>query len=208
MIRKIILIAAIIIIAITTWQAIDYTLHKKTIRFNLQGSEYSVVIKTENGRKIQEITASSDVSLREGEYFYSISGTNYLNKTTSFTIHDDSTNITVTPEYTESYVRKISPEEQKNITNMITKKYSSLGNFSVSDITLHPTGVWASGKLTFTDNHGDIYRFIVRKSKDSWDIAVTPTIAISKDKIPKDIPINLVYGLYGQGIMSQENVDD
>ncbi len=193
--KIIILIIAAIITFCVAWWGINFFLSYKNVFFNLEGSEYILQIRDENGKKIKEINSSGESKLQEGSYFYNIVGEGYDSKMIPFTVKDE-VKVTVKPQYLESYLSDLAKKEQAVIKNILTEKYPSIRDVSIQSMSIDKTGTWAYGKLTLPNSSTDVYRFIMKRTKTaSWEVVVKPTIAISKS-IVNDIPEEIIYSLY------------
>ncbi len=187
------IILAILALVITAVIAF-LLLSRKDVTFTLKGTGYSVVIRTLEGKVVQEISTSQDIQLRSGEYTYSITGKGVEGRSMKFST-SDTNSISVTPKYLSRYIATLAQEERQGILSLLSKTYPTAGTISIQSLTIDASNSWAYGRLTLNSNTSDIYRFVLKRQKDmSWNIAVKPAIIISTDT--NDIPKEILYSLY------------
>lgn len=191
---KKLIISVFVLIVIAIVSIFIFTHSKQVVAFTLEGSGYTVEITTEKGGTITQLDSSGDVSLRKGNYLYRVIGEGYDAKVEPFTVNGD-IEITVTPQYLESYLPKLVEKERDVILSILTKEYSKVGAITIDKLSIDASAKWAYGTLYINSNASDLYRFIMKKDKSSWTTAITPSIAINKNDI-QNIPEDIIYSLY------------
>ena len=187
----------IVVVAVVLFLVVGTTLSvlsKKKVSFDLPEGNYSVVVSTDKGKKVKELQESTVITLKKGNYIYSIIGDAYKPKTSSFTV-DVAKTISIHPEYRPSHISEITADAQSSIAAVLEKKYPSVGDITIEDVAVSPDIQWAYGTLTLNGSPTDLYRFIVKRSNNKWSPVVTPAIVIPKSAL-KDVPETILYDLY------------
>jgi hypothetical protein len=197
--KKIIIICTIVgIVLIAGIFIITDLLSNRTVIFNLTGSGYTVVVLDKNASQIKNITTSTNLQLKEGEYSYKVLGDTYSNDAVSFSVSSN-TSITVSPLYSDQYLASLLEKESSAINKVLLAKYPViLNDFKIKSLNLYEKGDWAAGKIetkTTGAEQPDVYRFVLQKINSQWNIVVPPQISINRD-LYKQVPIDILYNLY------------
>jgi uncharacterized protein YxeA len=166
----------------------------KDVSFNTKESNYSITIWGNNGEKIATTNPPSKIRLKKGEYNYTITGEKYDGKSTPFSV-TASLEIAVTPRYSSSYLHDQSALEVPKILTKLQEDFPSVSNISIKKITLDTTNTWAYGTLTVGKSENDIYRFIMKRDKDTWSTVATPNITLTINNT-SEVPKDIIYSLY------------
>ncbi len=197
--KKIIVSLFLIILAGIAGFAVYYGVNYRAVNFTLKDGSYSLTIENSDKKLVSTVKSTGKISLPRGNYTYHVNGTNLDDSGHEFTVGDKDSNITVSPVYSKDYLQTLALKEQDTIWNLLTNKYPDLAPLmSLTALQLYDKGEWAAGTLNYTVDPRvlpDIYRFVLKKSGDTWQLVVSPRIAINKNDF-KDIPESILDSLY------------
>ena len=189
-----VLLFTIVIGLAVAWEAFSY----KTVQFELNSKDYSVDIVTPEGKKVESISQTAEVKLKEGDYNYKVIGEKFSDKGIKFTVKGNDTFVEVDPPYSDEYLSDLLKEERSDIEAIIKSTYKGQPTYSIQTIKLYQRGEWAAGTLQTTTDPRQIpdnYRVVLQKVNDIWTIIVPPQIAINKAE-HKNVPESILYALY------------
>lgn len=198
--KKISLSLLFIILAGVAGIAIYRAVQYRTVSFTLNGdSSYSVAVENTEGTRVATVESSGSVSLHKGDYFYFVEGTNFDNTKYPFTVGSESSVITVEPLFSRSYLAAQLIEQQVAIKSVLSSTYPALAPaMNFTSLQLYEKGEWAAGVFSYAADPRDIpdnYRFVLKKSDETWRLVVPPQIAINKNNY-KDVPVSILNSLY------------
>lgn len=196
--KRLIIISLLVIIALVAGAIAAYWLSMKNVIFTLVDSDYHVVVRNEKGRIVATVKQSVTLPLQPGNYLYTIDGEKYdASQKTHFSVDDSTSEITVNPSYSQSYLASLQKQEEAAITTVINARYPHT-SFTTSKLLLHGRGDWASLQLAAQQNPRDIpetYRVILHRENTTWSISIPPSIAITAREYP-DVPRDVINSLY------------
>jgi hypothetical protein len=151
--------------------------------------------------KITTVTTSTTLSLKAGTY-YVIPTTKDIDSTpTSFTIEDKDISVSINPGYSKEYLASLLPKELSTIKTVLTTKYPQLSGYTVNDGALYQDGDWYGTTIILPapgpGASGDVYRTVLHKVNNAWQIAATPQLVLTAIE-HKDIPFAVLSDLNQQ----------
>lgn len=165
-----------------------------TVTKDLKVNVYQV-INSVNQNSNTTVGDSAKISLQNGNYCAQPTDSKYDNTPVCFIVEGKDTSVTVEPNNSTNYLAQLLPDELTAINAVINQKYSAIiGNFTVTTGALYQHGEWYGGTLTQNvsqaSDQGDVYRFVLHKMNNMWEVAAFPQIALNKYdylNIPYDV---------------------
>lgn len=144
-------------------------------------------------------SSNQTVSLRTGEYVSIITGEGIEPQISEFGVTDDTTN-TYVLRYSEAKLKSILREQHSEIRNAVYKYFPTLkpnaNIWKFIDEKLHEQGQWYTATFRERkDPHADIYRLVVEKNNDTWQVVTDPPdLVITANRYPT-VPRNVLVDL-------------
>lgn len=188
--NKKILIAVIIVLVsavsffiineMLSYRAVDITLSDKVSQVDFYGDDSEVKYT---------IKDSQQVRIKKGDYFLVPEGNDIDNTGREVTINDETKNITVDPDFNNTYLSKQAEYYKPEITQRYSNKYpEAMVEYKILSITLF--GKANEGGILLVPNDFDeasperIYRSAIKKIDDKWQIVAGPEIILTLDNSP------------------------
>lgn len=192
-------ITVLVVIGIVGGIIAGQQLNKHAVDITLTGSDYAVEIyegEPDDGKLITSISASQQLSLKDGYYCSLVNGEKYDKSKTCFSVYKNDTDVTIDPSYNSEHLAELLAPRQDTINNSIAATYPALQSGYVLDPgQLVNKGEWYITTITqqtaSASEQGDIYRLILHKNGDTWAVAAPPRIVLSSVE-HKDIPKSVV----------------
>jgi len=190
------IISAVIIALIVIGGAfgINEFLSYRDVSVVLKDPDAAVEIYTSNNQKITTVSADELIRLKVGDYYYKPVNEKFSTENIPFTV-EDTTTIEINPFFSPSYLANLLIAQQNDIRATLVSSYPSIAaSYIVGDDLLSHQGQWYSAKLVQRvsgGNQPDIYRIILKKDAEIWNVAVAPQLIISKSENP-DVPVDVI----------------
>lgn len=195
--KKIITIVLLPIVAVIATSVGVWFITNKPVTFTLNGADYTVSIYDTKDTSIRTLKTSETIRLPEGSYTYKVTGTNYDSSATQFTVKGDTTDVSITPKLSASYLAELLTKERGSIETVLKNSYPTT-TYIVTSLSLYEQGEWAAGQLQLGGNPRqlrDTYRFVLKKEGESWKVIVSPRIAIEASEF-SSVPKAIIDALY------------
>lgn len=163
---------------------------------NIQG----VSVKIENESKTYDVTASSEVRLKKGVYQVQTSGPqDYEVLSFETEIKDGENNIDINPSFTKEKLSSMLAGQESAIQTVISSGINLGTGYRLNPGELFLHGEWYGTTIVpniteeeLRTNYYDVYRVVVKKSNDSWELGTnTPELVLTKVQYP-DIPVPIL----------------
>lgn len=204
-------IYVLIVIALITlggliWWGVS-ELQKVTVSFQLSNEVRSVKI-ARDGNVVATVTNNTKLKLKKGDYTLTIDGEKIGTTNDQRTIETSGV-IAINPSYSESYLAEQYQTQASSLLAALREKFSSqMNDFTVANARLFQKADWAGGVLTPQNmdpqNPERVYRFVAKKTGDSWSIVEKPQPILTKYAFP-DIPIDVLRQINRLNYSSSEN---
>lgn len=155
------------------------------------------VIDGVSQKQINHIVVDSlSIGFQNGDYCAEVDSTIYDTKPLCFTVNNKDVSLLVGLDYSKTKLSDLLLNEVDAVQSVITQKYSDVvGNFNIGSGVLYGRGDWYATTLTQKVAHkseqGDVYRVLLQKSDEKWNIVAYPQIVLSKYGYP-NVPINIL----------------
>lgn len=174
-----------------------YLSSSRNITFDIQQPNVTVEIYkgTDTEKPIKTVDTTTVVSLRDGEYYYVVSGDRY-EETTENLLVDSDLSIAINPNYSREYLASLLDPQEKAIHNIISTTYADIINqYDIHPGELFNRGEWYGTVITkkVADERQitDPYRIILLKENDTWRIVEQPEIVVTTTNQPT-VPIDIL----------------
>lgn len=199
---SLIIIAVAAIAVASVWY---YISNRHTVVFSLTGGNYTLSIYPEGQKNsVATLKSSGSVWLKNGGYSYVVDAGNdssdFNNAAIDFTIESDKT-ITVYPNFSASHLASLLTGSEQQAINAALAPYLSrvaASDYNIQSLDLYKRGQWAAGKIAYqpsTQEPAEIYRFVLSKNSDAWQVVIPPQIAIYSAQYPS-VPRDAIDDLY------------
>lgn len=151
--------------------------------------------KTTLQNKIVKI--NTPIKLKKGEYIINFKGSDYASQFINLDLSQNNQVIILEPEYTDSKLSSLLPEEEENIKNVVKQRFlRNKSEYQISNMRLFILGNWAGVKIEKTSSdeqeyYQDVFRLVLKKENNQWLIVnEKPELiinSISYPEIPKSI---------------------
>ena len=178
------LVAAIAVVASII--GITFYLSYKTVHVVFKEDNLAVSVYSDNDDKMADISSTSDITLREGNYYYTPTTDGFSSDKVYFTVKNNDTTVEISPAYSSTRLSDLL-EKNKEAIHAALAIYPLLSNYVIADESLYYYGEWYSAHLVQRvsgTREPDVYRVILKKDDDTWKIAVSPRITISINDFP------------------------
>ena len=174
-----------------------YLSSSRNITFDIQQPNVTVEIYkgTDTEKPIKTVGSTTVVSLRDGEYYYVVSGDHYEETTVNLLVDRD-LSVAINPNYSREYLASLLEPQEKAIHNIISTTYADIINqYDIHPGELFDRGQWYGTVITkkVADERQitDLYRIILLKESDTWRILEQPEIVVTTTNQPA-VPIDIL----------------
>ena len=183
------LVLFVLVIAAVGFGFLRYHLSFKTVYIDIKHPGVSVTIYNSKKKQVTALPASGKLSLKTGKYSVVPGGTNISTKAIPLTVNETGAYLTVDPGYSQAYLNQLLQGEIGDIKAVITSTYpNAISDFSINTGSLYTYGDWYATTLVQNPPgpgaSGDVYRTVLHKVQDKWQVAATPAIALSVKEYP------------------------
>ena len=190
---RIISVVIIALVVIGGAFGISEFLSYRDVSVTLKQPDAAVDIYTSSNQKVTTVSADEMIKLKVGDYYYKPVNEKFATENVTFTIKDTAT-IEINPSFSPSYLANLLIAQQNDIRAALISNYPSIAtSYIVGDDSLSHQGEWYSAKLVQRvsgGNQPDVYRIILKKDAETWNVAVAPQFVIGKSAnptIPSDV---------------------
>lgn len=173
------------------------------VPFDGPETNHDVHIKPEN--LVREFDQDSDFHLKKGEYLLATrSNGTLMEESTTFELREEKVKKTISAKLSEVSLRKQLAQEKESIHNTIRAAFPGVINtYRIAEGKLYENGEWYGTTISLPqplDDSGyvDIYRIILYKKNNSWEIQTHPPELIFSYKKYPNIPRNVISDVNAQ----------
>lgn len=194
--RKINLLLLALIVIIGGIMTLNYFQSFKPVYVQIPRAGVSATVLDANKHQVGQLSGSGKLSLRPGKYSVVPGGTNISTTPLPLTVKNDGAYVTVDPGYSGTYLDQLLDSELGSIQAAITAKYPTITQgFTLDRGVLYQYGDWYSALIVQNSPgpgaRGDLYRVVLHKTNDTWNIAAGPAIVLSDQDYP-DVPKSIL----------------
>lgn len=177
-----------------------YTANNRDIVFDVKKSPLTVKITDRNKNTVATITSSTKLTLQDGTYYAYPSGNDVDQSAIAFTTSKSNTKITIDPSISLATLDKNLANEREAIQKVLFAKYPYLtARLNIDKGQLLRQADWYITTLSYKDSTNDspkdVYKVILHKVNDTWDVVGSPQIVPTKYNFP-DVPIDVIKSAY------------
>lgn len=192
--RNTIIFSLVLLGAIILTIVLLYIASFRTVTFNFVPDDLESVTIYQDDQQVGFLEESGSLRLQPGDYTYNPNGDRY-SEATAFTVEGDIT-ITVDPSYSSAYRQEILQAENPKIIEVIRSSFpGAINDFTINTGTIYQKGDWYATTLTQNTlpggQQGDVYRIVLHKVHDTWQIVAGPEIVLSAPVYP-DVPYEIL----------------
>ena len=145
---------------------------------------------------IATVTKTETIKLKKAAYVLIIHDTNgeYANTQTDIFPRTKDFNVTVDSVFTNKKLSELLPNELAGIESAISSQVYNLSGagYKIEATTLYQKGQWAGALLVPSNKTQDVYRVVLEKKPDGWQVITDPPqINIGAPTYP-DIPTDVI----------------
>lgn len=184
---------------LTSYQTLAVKLSSEVVNPNI------VITPIKNSGSAKEINyrPGTEVKLKKGEYNVNFNAEGYNQSDIEVRVGDNPATATITPSYTEAKLQELIAPQQAEITRVIQSQFpQTISKYKIEPGKLYLLGDWYATKIALRqtaqqerENYIDIYRVVLKKTGDSWEVVTKPPeITIGSPKypnIPKEVLIDI-----------------
>ena len=192
--RNTIIFSLVLLGAVIVAIVLFYIASFRTVTFNFVPDDLESITIYQDDQQVGFLDESGSLRLQPSDYTYKPNGDRY-SEATAFTVEGDIT-ITVDPSYSDAYRREILQAENPRIVEVIRSSFPGIINgFTINTGTIYQKGDWYATTLTQHPlpggQQGDIYRIVLHKVDNTWQIATGPEIVLGAPVYP-DVPYDIL----------------
>lgn len=194
--KYILIIGSALIVTAGVFGYLVYRASLHTVSLTLAPTVQQVTVFRENqtasdndtipGVQLAQTSASTTISLQNGDYYAIPKGNNLVTDKIYFTVKDVDQRITIDPDYTTSYLEKQLTSNLPAIQRSIDQSFPVVApRYTLTSSQLYKKGDWFGGILAPQDTALDEYKVIVRKNGQKWEVVGIPQIVLTSTAFPK-----------------------
>lgn len=142
----------------------------------------------------ESLQKSGQVRLLDGLYSVTPSGNNINTERIYITVNKDATTFTISPSYSEEYLKTVLLSETTFIQSALRAVYPNISEqYYVSDGKLYAQGDWyITSLMPLSNGSVDVYYVILHKTDGVWKIAAKPSLYFTYAEYPSILK-NVLY---------------
>lgn len=172
--------------------------HEISFVFRLEPMEVRIV--DSNKKTINTLKTSTRLTLVNGSYELYPNGKNIDSSPIKFQVDGKSATIVIDPPASEEALSSILDEERNDIESAIFSEFpQNIAKFKIGRGELLKKGEWFVSSLTYkdstNDNPRDVYKIILNKINNEWNVVNIPQIIPTKYNFP-GVPQEIIDSAY------------
>jgi hypothetical protein len=194
--KALIIVTSLLIAVIAGVWSLSYFLSFKTVSFTIIPDGVNVIIHNQDRNEIARFSQDGSIRLQAGDYFAIPDHDNYSSASTPFTVEDQDITVSVDPSYSLERLEELLEADEQTITRIIRDAYpDTIDDFAIQPGKLYQKGEWYATTLEQNPlpggQQGDVYRVVLHKVDNQWQIVAGPEIVLSAQKYT-DVPYDIL----------------
>lgn len=208
--KKLIVIILVILLAMFASVFLYTNLQRNTLELNFIGQANTQTIKvysykqdaqTQNNKPITELSAQNNkVDLRPGEYLVQSEDSREFKPYSQIINLESDTVININPSYKREYLNLLLKPQEAEIKNVIRRTINLPPGYKINNGSLLKDTNWYGTTLSVDDvsqlkinqKNADIYRVVLKKVNNLWEVVTLPPEIIISNITYKDIPKEII----------------
>lgn len=191
-------IAVVILIGLGYFWWYSITFH--TVAFDVKVQPMEAKVLDKSGKEVAVVRQTSRITLANGSYSLRPYSTGYDTAPIDFDVAGKNTTVTINPQFDENFLTDLLEEEFDEIKASIVAKYPKISaQFIIDKGKLLGKGEWYVSTLKYKSDSNndpkDIYKIIMNKPAEDWEIVNVPQITPTIYTFPK-VPLNIIQEAY------------
>lgn len=190
--KALLIVTSLLVIVVIGVGSLFYYLSFKTVTFTIVPNDIEVVVFNRDSKEVGRLTQDGSLQLQAGSYTANPVGETYSSTPIPFTVSDQDISVSIDPSYSLDRLDDILDEEEPIIVQELRDTYADvISNFTIEPGKLYEKGDWYATLLPQNPlpggQQGDIYRVVLHKDDDQWQIVAGPAIILTSPQNP-DVP--------------------
>lgn len=189
--------------ALILFSAIGYLWYEsayQSVTLVLKTQPLTVEIFNNSNNSVATVSASTTLTLANGNYTAKPSGRNIDSTPIKFSVEGKDASVTINPSFSNEYFSGLIKTEIEAINAIIVKRFPQLiSKYTIHEGELQQQAEWYVTALTHkastNDSPKDVYKIILKKVNGAWDVVNNPQIVPTLYNMP-GVPSDVISAAY------------